>query len=208
MLRLNYKHLWTLVVMLFLFQCSMNAKPVFELGTKLTYNFTDQKSFYTDTITGQTIQEVYAEPYYGTSVEFLMSFVNRLYFRTDLLEFRIFERGGQAIYSFPFLDSDVLYELPVGSKFSPYLFGGVGFQLFFGKQEAFDARFAFGKTYNIRAGFGMRYELNPKTKLFAECLLYTDNYTLDETLDLFIVEVERTSSVGINKINFGARFRL
>lgn len=209
MLNKNNNKLVIFVLSLFVLQSFITAKPVLELGTKVTHYGALEEAFYIDTVTGQRIQRVYAEPYYGTSVEFLMSFVKRLYFRTDLLELRIFKRGGQAIYSFPFLDSDVLYELPLRSKFLPYLFGGIGFQLYFGHQDALDARFAFGKTYNIRTGLGIRYKLNPKIKFFVESPFYTDIYTYGEILDKLILESRRLWVIGINnKINLGARFSL
>ncbi len=207
----NYNKFILMLCFLFVFsfQNVSSAISIFELGTKTTYSSEEHRVFYTDTITGQTIQKVYADPYYGTSIELLMSLVNRIYFRAEILEFRIFKRGGQAICSFPYLDSDVLYELPFQSNFLPYIFCGIGFQLFIGHQDALDARFAFGHIYNLRAGIGLKYVVSKKIKLFTECPFFTERYILgNEDFENFTVQAYKISTLGIPKISIGLRISL
>lgn len=181
-------------------------KPRVEAGLKISrFNISDWYSV----DTGYFNFTVFYEPYWGISGELLFGFVENLYLRLELGEFRAYKKFGRGIglNLFSNLDADFIYILPIGRMVSPSIYCGVNYQRYFGKPDR-DVR-GYAPTYEFRLGTGINYRQGKRMKVFLEGQFVT-KYQIYEREIGSTQKIYKTTKIilGLPRLNLGVRFSL
>ncbi|MGB3480054.1 MAG: hypothetical protein WBB67_12960 [bacterium] len=180
------------------------ARPTVDFGLRTTRFMIEEMIFFPD---GTFDTDIIYEMYWGVSGDLVINLSQNFALRFESFEFKKFDRGGTGLVFFSNVDTDIIFTIPIGKKFSPLIYGGFRFEHIWGL-SANDLR-GIDPAYELRAGLGSLYHLKNNIALHLDIELYTKLQTQYRRMPIDDMVYNYTSkNFGFNKINLGGRFAL
>ncbi|MEO0124597.1 MAG: hypothetical protein ABIL69_11420 [candidate division WOR-3 bacterium] len=191
-----------LIIIVFFF--FVYPQPRVELGIKTTRYLMSEMIMFSQ---GTWNVDIFLEKYWGISSEIVISFTKNIYLRSEFLELKKYDSGGNSLNLLSNLNTDLIAVLPVNWNLRPLFYGGFSYEKY-SNLSLNDYR-GIAPVYNVRAGSGLLYTRMKNPKLFLEIEMY--NYKQSEyrrvPMEDMIFNI-RCESLGFNRVNLGLRFQL
>ena len=185
---------------------SLAVAGQFRIGTRFVLDMDSQVQEINDSsghVIGRLVDD---DMYYGLGFTAQYDPLRWLSIRATVAEVRFLKQGGEALILFPTLGGDVVVAPPVRWRLTPTVRIGGTWADYAGIKDTLDGRMAFPTSYNLRAGFGVRFHLNDRIDLEAD----TDIWEHEANIEIapYMLSESGYTAIGLGQAHLGATFRI
>lgn len=189
-------------LLIILFIILIFSNPCFEVGIKVV-KFTTTSLWQLWDYAGTVLW--LCDPYWSNNIETSVSFIDNLYIRMEIIDFRKYEHQRNMQCKFcRDLSIDLEYRLPISRKILPIVYIGTKYG---GFDNGGNVSIVYVRNREIHLGYGLTYHITSSGMVFFENQLYSDNkywffdYEPDELWNL------RIQTWGFEKLSIGYRYK-